>query len=81
MTDKLLEPVESGAQADAPRHQAADHATKVWLTVRHATEYLDFPSVNAFRLWARRHGVASARCGKSLRFARRDLDAAVKAGR
>lgn len=76
-----LQPVEPPTDQVEHRDHVADQTAKVWLTTKSAAAYLDFSTVHAFRQWATKHGIASARCGKTLRFARRDLDAAVKAGR
>lgn len=48
-----------------------------YLSARKAAEYVDAPSVEAFRKWVRRHAVPSLRYGRNLRFLRRDLDEAL----
>lgn len=73
-----LQPIEAITEADEHRHHLRD---KTWLTAEHAADYLDFSTVHAFRQWARKAGIATARRGRTLLFARTDLDAAVKVGR
>lgn len=41
--------------------------------------YLDKPSGEAARKWAKRHGVPLTVCGRELRADKRDVDAAMKA--
>jgi hypothetical protein len=50
-----------------------------WFTSVQAAAYVGCPTVEAFRLWARRHGVPCAHRGRRLLFHPRDLDAAVGA--
>lgn len=76
-----LQSVEPLAEADADRGQVRDRAPHGWLNAKSAAAYLDFPSVRAFRRWAKRAGVVSGRRGRVLMFTRKDLDAAVKVGR
>lgn len=55
-----------------------DLSRQTYLSVDQATQYLCFPSRNAFRLWAGRHGIPKCRRGRTLLFLRRDLDEAVQ---
>lgn len=48
-----------------------------WLSALHAAEYLDCPSIQAFYMWYRRHRIVPAKRGRSLLFARADLDRAI----
>lgn len=48
-----------------------------WLTVKHAAEYLDFPSPDAFYKWARRNAIPFAHRGRLLIFLSTDLDKAI----
>lgn len=48
-----------------------------WLNAQSAARYLDFPNVRAFYKWVDRAGITKLRCGRSLRFDRRELDRAI----
>ncbi len=63
------------AAAEAPASQITFGP---WLNTDSAALYLDFPSINAFRKWARKAGVVGVRRGRRLLFAKHDLDAALK---
>lgn len=57
----------------------------VWLDSAHAADYLCCPSVHAFRMFVTRHNardpqpnpIVARRRGRTLLFARRDLDRAI----
>lgn len=49
--------------------------SRVYMTTEHAAQYLDFPTVNAFRCWASSRKVR--RCDGGRRYRRKDLDRAV----
>jgi hypothetical protein len=77
-----LQPIQPVAQLTAQPDQQplALRKGSDWLTSAEAAEYLRFPSVAAFRLWRRRHGIEGARRGyrgRALLFLRADLDAAL----
>lgn len=58
-------------------------ADAVWMTAQSAAKYLDFSGkdpVDAFRVWAKRHGVPTAHRGSRLLYHRTDLDRAIGAG-
>lgn len=55
---------------------------RVWMNAQTAATYLDFTGkdpAEAFRVWAKRHGVPSARRGSRVLYARADLDRAIGA--
>lgn len=81
MSPRSLQSVDPLAQVDDHVEQVSKQRDKVWLTAAHAAEYLDFPTVKAFRLWTYRHGIKAGRVGRALRYLRADLDAAVVRGR
>lgn len=57
-------------------------AESVWMTAQTAAAYLDFRGkdpVEAFRVWAKRHGVATARRGSRPLYLKADLLRAIGA--
>lgn len=54
-------------------------AAHVWLNTDTAAVYIGAPSRDAFRKWAKRHGVVCCRRGRRIVVARRDLDRALGA--
>lgn len=48
-----------------------------WLSAKEAAAYLRCPTVAAFYIWRRRHGIEARHRGKCLLFARLDLDRAI----
>lgn len=88
---KRLKPVKAGAEPGAdvrqfeneprnPRGFVFGQVEKHWLSAASAARYLDFPNVRAFYKWVDRHRnlITKSRCGRSLRFDRRELDAAMR---
>jgi hypothetical protein len=54
----------------------------VWMTAQTAAKYLDFTGkdpAEAFRVWAKRHGVPTARRGSRVLYHRSDLLRAIGA--
>lgn len=53
-----------------------------WFSAASAAIFYDFRTPNAFRVWARRHGLVTAHFGGCARYSRADIDAqmTVKAG-
>jgi len=55
----------------------------VWMNAKTAAAYLDMTDCKepdeAFRVWAKRHGVPTARRGKRVLYQRRDIDRAIGA--
>lgn len=52
--------------------------SSTYKTVAQARDYLQFPTTNAVRLWARRHGVPKLKRGRITLFLTRDLDDVVQ---
>lgn len=55
----------------------------VWMSAKTAAAYLDIQGkepAEAFRVWAKRHGVPTARRGSRVLYARTDIDRAIGAG-
>lgn len=58
-------------------------AASVWMSAKTAAEYLDIQGkepAEAFRVWAKRHGVPTARRGSRVLYGRSDIDRAIGAG-
>lgn len=54
----------------------------VWMNAQTAAAYLDIQCKEpgeAFRVWAKRHGVPTARYGSRVRYLKRDIDRAIGA--
>lgn len=52
----------------------------VWMNAATAAQYLDMACrepAEAFRVWAKRHGVPTARRGSRVLYARADIDRAI----
>lgn len=49
-----------------------------WFSAESAATFYDFRSVNAFRVWAYRHGIVTAHFGRCARYSRADIDAVMK---
>lgn len=87
MKRHLQSPPSATQQADGDLHVAHEPSNPAgfrfgakdafWLTAAHAAAYLDFPNVRAFYKWVDRHRITKQRCGRSLRFDRRELDRAL----
>lgn len=74
--------VKASAQRDADRDQVGDQGfdfRKPYFGTAAGAAYVDSPSPAAFRMWLRRHGIATMRRGRRVLVARRDLDAAIGA--
>ena len=48
-----------------------------WLSAAGAAEFYGFSTPKAFRSWAARHHIVVAHMGRSARYAKRDIDAAM----
>jgi hypothetical protein len=55
----------------------------VWMNAKTAADYLDYSDcrepAEAFRVWAKRHGVPTARRGSRVLYDRKDIDRAIGA--
>jgi hypothetical protein len=51
-----------------------------WLSTEDLAVYLRRPSAEAARKWASRHGLVPARAGRTLLYARIDVDAMITGG-
>lgn len=67
---------EARADHDESRDQGFDFS-KPFFNAATAAAYVDCPSVDAFRRWVKRHGVAVGHRGRRLVIARADLDRAL----
>lgn len=75
-----LQPIQPFAEADTDRDQPVRQPSgfaSVWLSAAEAAAYLRCPSVRAFYMWRKRHGIEARHRGARLLFARADLDRAI----
>jgi hypothetical protein len=64
---------------EAPREQPDRRPISPWMDTEQIAALICRPSRKAVRQWARRRGLVAVRCGARLLYARRDIEATLRA--